>query len=127
MAFTAELQLAACVLPVLEFHWALVQSTDERGQPHAFLRGGQLHLVLDHLHHPVLDGWMADPQMLLDGKLVVQGLDGSRFRTVAFREAFCVSEGMYFNSTGLGRATSLSVLISAKHLLVDESVEFSNA
>lgn len=126
MAFTAELQLTACVLPVLEFHWALVQSMDERGRPQSFLRGGQLHLVLDHLHHSVLDAWMADPQMLLDGSLVVRGLDGSRFRTVAFREAFCVNEGLYFNSTGLGRATSMSVLISAKHLLVDESVAFDN-
>ncbi|MBC8083743.1 MAG: hypothetical protein H7Z21_11075, partial [Hymenobacter sp.] len=67
---------------------------DERSQPHAFLRGGQLHLVLDHLHHPALDAWMADSGKLLDGRLVVRGINGGRFRTVAFREAFCVGEGL---------------------------------
>lgn len=127
MAFTAELHVVEYVLSVSEFHWALVQSVDEYSRPQGFVYGGQLHLVLDHLHHPVLDSWMADPQMLLDGSLVVKGLDGSVFRTVAFREAFCASEGLHFNGTGLGHATSLSVLISAKHLLIDGDVEFNNA
>ena len=127
MAFTANLHVAEYALPVLEFHWALVQGVDENSRPQGFLHGGQLHLVLDLLSHPLLDGWMADPQMLLDGSLVVKAIDERRFRTVAFREAFCASEGMHFNGTGLGRSTSLSVLISAKHLLVDDSVAFSNA
>ncbi|MBC8085592.1 MAG: hypothetical protein H7Z21_20535, partial [Hymenobacter sp.] len=76
---------------------------------------------------PALDAWMADSGKLLDGRLVVRGINGGRFRTVAFREAFCVGESLHFNSTGRGRATSLSVLISAKHLLIDACVDFSNA
>jgi len=89
-------------------------------------RGPQLHLVLDHLHDPVLDHWMADSHKRLSGRLVVTGIDGSRFRTVQFHDALCVSEGLYFNATGVGPATTMSVLISANRLVVDGVVETSN-
>lgn len=128
MAFTATLELTAepVHFPVLEFHWAVVQQSGERNEPMAGILAGQLHLVLDHLHHPVLDHWMADSDKLHDGRLVVLGLDGVRFRTVQFERAYCVSEGFYFNSTGNGRATAMSVLISAQRLLVDGEVKLDN-
>gem|GEM_PF-5232468 len=37
-----------------------MQDIDEHFQPRAGLYAGQLHLVLDHLHDPVLDEWMAN-------------------------------------------------------------------
>jgi hypothetical protein len=43
--------------------------------------------VLDHLHDPVLDHWMADSHKRLSGRLVVTGIEGSRFRTVQFHDA----------------------------------------
>ena len=129
MAFTAELHLDADANPwrAREFHWAVVQNIDEQSRPQAGLHSGQLHLVLDHLHDPVLDAWMADSYKLRDGKLVVTGADGLRFRTVRFEDAFCVGEGLYFNSTGTGPATTMSVLISARKLTVDGEVDFDNA
>lgn|GEM_PF-5123361 len=57
---------------------------------------------------------------------MVTGADGTRFRTVGFWDACCVGEGLYFNATGLGPATTMSVLISARHLLVDGEVDFDN-
>lgn len=128
MAFTAELHLDAEPTSwlVREFHWAVVQNIDEQARPQAGLHSGQLHLVLDHLHHPVLDGWMAESTKLLDGKLVVTGADGSVFRTARFEGAFCVGEGLYFNSTGTGPAATMSVLISAQKLTIDGEVGFNN-
>lgn len=82
--------------------------------------------MLDHLHDPVLDAWMADSYKLRDGKLVVTGADGLRFRTVRFEDASCVGEGLYFNSTGTGPATTMSVLISARKLTVEGEVDFDN-
>jgi len=129
MAFTAELRLdtETQTWTVQEFHWAIVQNTDEQARPQSGIHAGQLHLVLDHLHHPVLDEWMANSRKLLSGSLLVRGLDGSRFRTVAFRNAYCVSEGLHFNSTGVGSATSMSVLISAQQLLINKEVETTNS
>lgn len=128
MAFTAELHLDAEMKPwpAREFHWAVVQNIDEKSRPQAGLHSGQMHLVLDHLHHPVLDEWMADSTKLRNGKLIVTAADGGVFRTVRFEGAFCVGEGLYFNSTGTGPAATMSVLISAHKMTVDEEVDFDN-
>ena len=56
---------------------------------------------------------MCDATKLRDGSLAVTAPDGSRLRTVRFWNAYCVGEGLYFNATGVGRAATMSVLISA--------------
>lgn len=103
-----------------------MQNINERTRPENGIYAGQLHLVLDHLHHPVLDDWMSDATKLRDGRLVVMAPDGSRLRTVQFWNAYCVGEGLYFNATGVGRAATMSVLISAQRLLLNDEVEVSN-
>ena len=128
MAFTAVLRLDAesKSWPAREFHWAIVQEIGEYARPEAGIHAGQVHVVLDHLHDPVLDDWMAEATKRRAGSLEISGLDGSRFRTLTFRDAYCVSEGLCFNSTGIGPATTMSVLISADHLLIDGEVELDN-
>lgn len=128
MAFTATLHLTAeaATWSVREFHWALVQNIDELTRPQAGVHGGQLSLALDHLHHPVLDAWMASPTKLRSGSLTVRAADGHRFRTVRFEDAYCVSEGLHFDSTGLGPATTMSLLISAERLDIDGAVQVDN-
>ncbi|WP_046244424.1 type VI secretion system tube protein TssD [Hymenobacter terrenus] len=128
MAFTAKLHLdvESVSWPVLDYHWAVVQAITEQSRPENSIFAGQLHLVLDHLHHPLLDAWMSDATKRRNGRLEVTSTDGRRLRTVAFWDAYCVSEGLYFNSTGVGRATTMSVLISANRLLIDEEVEITN-
>lgn len=128
MAFTATLHLAAeaRAWTAQEFHWAIVQNIDEFTRPQAGIMAGQLHLVLDHLHDPVLDDWMANPTKLRNGHLKILAADGSGFRTILFEDAYCVSEGLNFNSTGLGPATTMSVLISACRLTIDGEVKVDN-
>jgi hypothetical protein len=130
MSFHAELLLTAETLDrlvVQEFHWGLVQLTNERNVPLGGVLTGQIRLVLDRLHHPVLAAWMADSYKKLNGKIVAYGLDGiSVARIIEFEEGACFNQGMYFDATKSGFSTGLSILISAQTLRIDGVAVLTN-
>ncbi|RZJ57698.1 MAG: hypothetical protein EOO55_02805 [Hymenobacter sp.] len=130
MSFHAELVLAVETLDrlvVQEFHWGLVQLTNERNVPLGGMLTGQIRVVLDRLHHPVLAAWMADSYKKLDGKLIAYGLDGmSITRIIEFEEGYCSNQGMYFDGTKSNFATGLSLLISAQTLRIDGVAVLTN-
>ncbi|RZK23329.1 MAG: hypothetical protein EOO56_05475 [Hymenobacter sp.] len=130
MSFHAELLLATEAvepLAIQEFHWGLVQLTSERNIPLGGVLTGQIRVVLDRLHHPVLAAWMADSYKKLNGKLVAYGLDGiSITRLIEFEEGYCANQGMYFDGTKSNFATGLSLLISAQTLRIDGVAVLTN-
>lgn len=111
---------------VREYHWAIVQTTDEVNRPQGGVLAGKLHVVLDCLAHPALDAWMADSRKTVSGELLVRGPDGLRARTIRFTDAYCVNQGLFFDGMSNRQAGALSVLLSAHTLLIDQELEIRN-
>ena len=86
----------------------------------------KLYLVLDCLAHPTLDFWMADSLKTMSGELTALGPEGLRHRTIGFVDAYCVNQGLFFDGTSNRRAGALSVLISARQLLIDRELGLAN-
>lgn len=128
MAHSANLYLEDSSLGVQEFHWGIVQPTDEQGRPQAGILAGKISLVLDTLQHPVLDAWMADPRKRLSGKVVVAAADGmGATRTVRFVDALCVNQGLTFVADSPSTfAGSMSVVLTARELHLDEGLTIDN-
>ena len=59
-----------------EYHWGIVRQTDAQYRTQGGVLAGKISLVVDTLHHPVLDAWMAaphphpPPRKCLSGELV---------------------------------------------------------
>ena len=53
-----------------EYHWGIVRQTDAQYRTQGGVLAGKIGLVVDTLHHPVLDAWMAAPRKCLSGELV---------------------------------------------------------
>lgn len=111
---------------VREYHWAIVQTTDEVNRPQGGVLAGKLHVVLDCLAHPALDAWMADSRKTVSGELLVRGPDGLRARTIRFTDAYCVNQGLFFDGMSNRQAGALSVVLSAHTLLIDQELEIRN-
>ncbi len=130
MSFHAELLLGAELLgrlTVQEFHWGLVQLTNEKNVPQGGVLTGQVRVVLDRLYHPVLAAWMADSYKMLNGKLVAYGLDGiSVVRLLEFEQAYCFNQGLHFDGTKSSFSTGMSILISAQTLRINGAVVLTN-
>jgi len=120
------LHLGPHAIRVQEYHWAVVQPTDDLNRPQGGILAGKLHLVLDCLAHEALDAWMADSHKKLSGEVSALGPDGLRLRTLRFTDAYCVNQGLFFDGTSNGRSGALSVLISARSLLVDQTLALEN-
>ncbi|WP_223648600.1 type VI secretion system tube protein TssD [Hymenobacter psoromatis] len=124
--FQVTLLLDGNAIRVREYHWAIVQTTDEMNRPQGGVLAGKLHVVLDCLAHPVVDAWMADSRKTMSGELLVLGPDGQRARTIRFTDAYCVNQGLFFDGMSNQQAGALSVLLSAHTLLVDQELEIRN-
>lgn len=124
--YQVTLNLDGMVIPVREYHWAIVQTTDEVNRPQGGILAGKLHLVLDCLAHPIVDAWMADSLKTMRGELLVLGPDGQRARTIRFADAYCVNQGLFFDGMSNRQSGALSVMVSAHTLLIDQELEVSN-
>ena len=124
--FQVTLQLGPHTIRVQEYHWAVVQPTDDLNRPQGGILAGKLHLVLDCLAHEVVDAWMADSHKKLSGEVSALGPDGFRLRTLRFTDAYCVNQGLFFDGASNRRSGALSVLISARSLLVDQALTLEN-
>ena len=125
---SATLYLEDQPLTVQECHWGIVQQTDAQQRPQAGVLAGKISLVVDTLHHPVLDAWMADPHKRLSGLLVVHAADGlGTARRLRFVDALCINQGLTFLAgEGSRYAGSMSLLLSARELHVNEGLMIDN-
>ncbi len=128
MAHSAKLYLEDDVIQVQEFHWGIMQPTDGQSRPQSGITAGKISLVLDKLHHPVLDAWMADERKLLSGTLLADSPDGmGSARSLRFVDALCVSQGLSFSASGGGHfAGTMSLQLTARELHVDGSLLIDN-
>lgn len=124
--FQVTLHFDEFIVPVQEYHWAVVQTTDEHNRPQASVLAGKLHLVVDCLVHAGLDAWMANSRKLHSGHLRVLGPDGFLLRTLHFVDAYCVNQGLFFDGMSTRRSGALSVLLSARLLTVDQELKMAN-
>ena len=111
-----------------EYHWGIVRQTDAQHRPQGGVLAGKISLVVDTLHHPVLDAWMADPRKCLSGELVAHAADGlGTARRLRFVDALCVNQGLTFLAGAGSRfAGSMSLLLSARELHVNEGLAIDN-
>lgn len=130
MSFHTELLLTSETaerLAAQEFHWGLVQLTNEKSVPQGGLLVGQIRVVFNYLYHPVLAAWMADSYKLLNGKLVAYSIDGlSAARTIEFEDAYCFNQGLHFDGSASSFSGGMSILISARTLLIDGQLLLTN-
>lgn len=124
--YQVTLNLDGMAIPVREYHWAIVQTTDEVNRPQGGVLAGKIHVVLDCLAHPIVDAWMADSLKTMSGELLVLGPDGLRARTIRFTDAYCVNQGLFFDGMSNRQSAALSVLLSAHTLLIDQELEIRN-
>ena len=124
--FHVTLRFDEHLIPVQEYHWAIVQTTDEVNRPQNGVLAGKLHLVLDGLVHPALDAWMANSTKTANGELLVLGPAGFRVRSIHFTDAYCINQGLFFDGTDTRRSGALSVMLSARVLVINQELEISN-
>ena len=128
MAHSAKLYLEGPPLVVHEFHWGVVQATDVQTRPQNGVLAGKISLVIDKLQHALLDAWMADPRKQLSGELIAEARDGmGAARRLRFVDAVCINQGMTFTASGNSSfAGTMSVLISARELHIEETIAVAN-
>jgi hypothetical protein len=90
-SFTAELRVAGQRYPVVQFHLAFTQATDQRGRVTAKVRHGQLELELDVPDQDHLLTWAAEAHKALPGTLVIFDAVGHPQEYVSFTTAYCVT------------------------------------
>jgi hypothetical protein len=90
-SFTAELRVAGQHYPVVQFHLAFTQATDQRGRASAKVRHGQLELELDVPQQDHLLAWAAEAHKALSGTLVIFDTVGRPTEYVTFQTGYCVA------------------------------------
>ncbi|MBO2012056.1 type VI secretion system tube protein TssD [Hymenobacter negativus] len=95
-SFSAELRIGSRVYPVVRFHTAFMQATEQRGRPSAKLRHGQLEIELDVPHDDQLFAWAADPRKTFKGSLTTLDAMGRAQEHISFATAHCVQYSEVF-------------------------------
>lgn len=107
---------------VEQFKIGFTQATDNKGEPQAETRGGQLMIALTQTVPENIYGWMLKPGQRKDGEIMFKSRSSSSPLRIQFFNTACVSFNRQVNSSG-GLQTNL--VLSPERLLLND-VEHEN-
>lgn len=120
MPFSAKLFIDNEPHVVQSFNWGMHQNTDAIGRPDALVQGGQLQVEITSQYSETLHNWALDNTKKMSGSLVVYGGDGvSSYRTIKFKEAYCVGLAKNFDGSSSDQGMIMLLTISANQLSAD--------
>lgn len=116
-SFFAEFNVADASYTVLTCDYQLSQPTDPRGRPTAGVRSGLLRISLMGANYQVLTHWAINPFKAHDGEIVFKDAVGKVFKTLKFKQGYCVSYREIFTpNEGEAVAYSFDLGITASNV-----------
>ena len=90
-SFSAEFFVSDARFTVITCDYQLSQPTDPRGRPTAGVRSGLLRISLMGANYQALTYWAIDPFTAYDGEIIFKDIVGKTFKTLTFKQGYCVS------------------------------------
>ena len=118
MSFLAKLNLDGEEFVVLDCEYGITQGSNENGLPSNKIRGGKIRLLIESTIKVDFLEWAITNNATKNGEITFFKRDNvSSFKTLEFREAFCLELFEKFNSED-GQPLQTSLLISAKEITI---------
>ena len=118
MSFLAQLNLDGEEFVVLDCEYGVTQGSNENGMPSNKIRGGKISLLIESTIKVDFLEWAITNNATKNGEIIFFKRDNvSSFKTLEFREAFCLELLEKFNAED-GQPLQTKLLISAKEITI---------
>ena len=111
---TAVLVFMGKTYNLCQFSTTFEQSTDEKGEPQAEVRGGKLLAVLSQIPDDNLLYWASNQWSRKDGEIAFRNETGTPTLRITFKEAYCIGLVQEIN-----QGVKTSLLISPKSIQIN--------
>lgn len=96
MSFFVQLTIEDKTYQVRRYYIWITRDDDAKGRPKSD-PVWKLAVMLESVSDQILTNWMLDPKKLVDGKLTLYKMDGSKMKEVEFKKSTCSFMYDHFN------------------------------